>query len=274
MTSTSTYLLNGQSSNLLSPLDRGFAYGDGVFRTLKVIAGKPQHWLLHFNKLQQDCGALNIACPSAEVLLQEAMQLFNGQDGVLKIIITRGEGERGYAIPVTSQPNRVLIRSSLPSYPAVHSDEGVHLHLCQVRLSHQPRLAGIKHLNRLENVLARSEWSDANLTDGLLLDQQGFAIECTMNNIFARFGQTLITPDLSMCGVAGLTRQCILELAPSLDIEVAVEQIPLEKLLQADELLICNSLHGVWQVRSVNGRNWGKLRLASQLSQMLEDLCA
>lgn len=273
MTSLPSFLVNGQSNNLLSPLDRGFTYGDGVFRTLKVIAGKPLNWLQHYNKLSDDCGVLRIACPSADLLLDEASQLFSGGDGVLKIVITRGEGERGYAIPSSTQPNRVLVRSNLPVYPQVNFEEGVKLHLCELRLSHQPMLAGVKHLNRLENILARSEWNDSAVADGLLLDQAGNVIECTMSNIFARFGKTLITPDLSQCGVAGLTRQRIIDIAPQLDLNVILDQISLEKLMQADELLICNSLYSVWQVRSVAEQCWPRLGLSTQLVQKLEAAC-
>ncbi|HEY3300435.1 MAG TPA: aminodeoxychorismate lyase [Methylophilaceae bacterium] len=273
MTSTPTFLINGQSDNLISPFDRGFAYGDGVFRTIKVIAGRPLNWLQHYSKLSADCNALSISCPSANLLLDEADQLFAGNDGALKIIITRGESARGYAIPSLMQPNRVLIRSNLPVYPQANYEEGVQLHLCELRLSHQPKLAGIKHLNRLENVLARSEWSDSAVADGLLLDQVGDVIECTMSNIFARFGEALITPDLSKCGVAGLTRQQIIVLAPQLGLNMSMGKISLPKLMQADELVICNSLYGVWQVRSVNEQHWPKLSLATQLMQRLELEC-
>jgi 4-amino-4-deoxychorismate lyase len=273
MTSAPTFLLNGQSSQLISPFDRGFAYGDGVFRTIKVIAGKPLNWSQHHNKLSADCDALSISCPSADLLLAEALQLFAGEDGVLKIIITRGESARGYAMPNPMQPNRVLIRSSLPNYPQVNYDEGVKLQLCELRLSHQSKLAGIKHLNRLENILARNEWSDTSIADGLLLDEAGDVIECTMSNIFARFAEELITPDLSKCGVAGLTRQQIIEMAPQLGLNISIGNIPLPKLMQADELVICNSLYGVWQVRSVNNQHWSKLSLATQLTQRLEFTC-
>lgn len=274
MTSPSTFLINGQSVNLLSPFDRGFAYGDGVFRTLRVVAGKPLNWLHHYSKLAADCDALGISCPDADLLSEESIQLLAGHDGVLKIIITRGEGERGYAISTSATATRVLVRTNLPVYPQVNYDEGVKLHLCELRLSHQPKLAGVKHLNRLENVLARSEWNDSAIADGLLLDWAGNVIECTMSNIFARFGEKLVTPDLSQCGVAGVTRQRIIELTTELGMSVSVERISLEKLMQADELLICNSLFGVWQARSIGERHWPRLDLATRLTQKLELACA
>jgi len=118
--------------------------------------------------------------------------------------------ERGYAVPVLAQPTRVVIKAPFPHYPEANFNEGVRLHLCNLRLSYQPQFAGIKHLNRLENVMARMEWTDNTITDGLLLDEKDRAIECTMSNVFARFGKSLVTPDLSLCGVAGITRGRIL----------------------------------------------------------------
>ena len=228
MMRTHTYLINGDFNQTISPLDRGFAYGDGVFRTLRMVNGLPEHWPQHYQKLVADCAALGIVCPSAELLMSDFQQMFLPDEiaenkpgvakklGVAKIIVTRGEGERGYAPPAVTMPTRVIIKSALPRYAEANYVAGVHLHVCETRLAMQPKLAGIKHLNRLENVMARMEWHDETLFDGLLLDQQGNVIECTMSNIFARFGDQLITPDLSQCGVAGITRQQITGLAATL----------------------------------------------------------
>jgi len=272
MTTPAQYLINGRSDATLSPLDRGFAYGDGVFRTFKVAAGTPVNWLMQYTKLLEDCNVLGIVCPSAEVLLNDITQLFSPEhNAIAKIIITRGEGARGYAVPALAQPTRVVIKAPLPHYPSSNAEDGVSLHLCELRLSSQPKYAGIKHLNRLENVMARMEWSDASIADGLLLDARGNAIECTMSNLFARFGSSLCTPDLSLCGVAGITRQRILDTAPDFGLRPEVCEISLTKLMQADELLICNSLYGVWQVRTFNNRKWPKLDLADNLRKALHE---
>ena len=265
------FLINGRSENTLSPLDRGLSYGDGIFRTIKIQKGVPENWSLHFNKLVEDCNVLGIVCPSAELLLTDIERLFSGKDSVAvaKIIITRGEGARGYAVPRLAQPNRIIIKSAFPEYPSVNFDEGIQLHLCKLRLSHQPLLAGIKHLNRLENVMARMEWKDSVIADGVMLDEKGNVIECTVSNLFARYGKTLLTPDLSHCGVAGVTRRRILELAPKLNFRSRVAQITLNKLMQADEIIICNSLYGAWQVKTFNGQQFPNLGLANQLRNIL-----
>lgn len=268
MDNQNTHILNGFLDRYISPLDRGFAYGDGVFRTMKVVNGSPQHWPQHYQKLVADCAAIGIVCPSAELLMDDIQRLFiadesNAQTAqqaeprinVAKVTITRGEGERGYALPAVTMPTRLVSRAHFPSYAESNFTEGVNLKVCDIRLPNQPKLAGIKHLNRLENVLARMEWqNDAAslpLFDGILLNTQDDVIECTMSNLFARYNQTLVTPDLTNCGVAGITRQQIISHAAMFKLNVVVENLSLDKLLQADEVIICNSLYSAFQVRSI-----------------------
>lgn len=269
---TTHYLINGESDNGISPLDRGLAYGDGVFRTLMIRHGVPETWSLHYKKLKHDCGVLEIPCPSSELLLADIDRLFTPEEeAVAKIVITRGIGARGYAVPAATIPTRIVLRESYPDYPHINFDQGVNLHLCSLRLSHQPRLAGVKHLNRLENVLARSEWSDSRLVDGVLLDQDDLVIECTMSNIFARMGNTLVTPMLDKCGVAGVTRQRILDNATYLGYVPEVRALTLAQLMQADEVIICNSLFGAWQVIGFNHHKWPRQDLAARIQTMLQE---
>ncbi|MDR2220478.1 MAG: aminodeoxychorismate lyase [Methylobacillus sp.] len=265
------FLIDGKPDAAISPADRGLAYGDGVFRTLPVRRGQPEHWSRHFRKLSDDCAALGIACPREELLLADLAVLFqDGGDGVVKIMVTRGESARGYAVLPDGEPLRIVARSPLPQYPASWHDEGVNLHLCRLRLAAQPRLAGVKHLNRLENVLARMEWDSPEIAEGLLLAENGHVIEGTMSNIFARSGSTLRTPALDQCGVAGVTRDRILELAPALKLEACSANITLDELLAADEVVLCNSLIGVWQVISLDTHRWRNAGLAEQLRQRLQ----
>ena len=262
MAHAQSYLINGSFDATISPFDRGFAYGDGVFRTLVMRNGVPESWPQHYQKLVADCAAINIVCPSAELLMSDLQQLFlidaRGDENssaenssVAKIIITRGEGNRGYTPPPITAPMRVVTKSAMPEYPETRFIDGVNLIVCETRLAAQPLLAGIKSLNRLENVLARMEWHSPDIADGIFLDTNDNVIECTAANIFARFGDTLITPSLTECGVAGVTRQRIIELAHTLSFKISVETFNLEKLLMADEVIICSSLYGAWQVKSI-----------------------
>lgn len=251
-----SYLIDGSLNQSISPFDRGFAYGDGVFRTMVMRNGLPDFWPRHYQKLVADCSVIGIVCPSAELLMSDLQQLFSIEEvAIAKIIITRGEGTRGYTPPAITAPTRVVMKSKMPEYPQQNFSEGVNLYICETRLGLQPKLAGIKHLNRLENVLARMEWQDANLAggifEGVMLDMQGNVIECTSANIFARFGKKLITPALDACGIAGISRQHILDIAHTLSLVPAIEVFDLNKLYQADEMIICSSLYGAWQVHSI-----------------------
>ena len=276
MTRMHTYLINGSFDHAISPFDRGFAYGDGVFRTLVMRDGMPENWPLHYQKLVADCGAIGIVCPSAELLMSDLQQLFlpdgltENHLAIAKIIITRGEGERGYAPPAVTMPLRVVIKAAMPQYPVENFVNGVNLYLCETRLAHQPKLAGIKHLNRLENVLARMEWNDPTIAEGVMLDADSNVIECTSANIFARFGDVLLTPDLRQCGVAGVTRQRIMNIVHLLSLRIAVETFNVEKLLSADEAMICNSLYGAWQIREIQHRTWQTGSLAADTRAALK----
>lgn len=275
MNRTHSYIVNGDFNQVITPLDRGFAYGDGVFRTMLMRNGLPECWPLHYQKLVADCAVIGIVCPSAELLMSDMQQLISIKEltenllSVVKIIITRGEGERGYAAPAITNPTRVVVKSSMLSYATENFMSGVNLHVCKTMLAAQTKLAGIKHLNRLENVMARMEWHDENIFDGVMLDQHENVIECTMSNIFARFDRKLVTPDLSQCGVAGVTRQRIMGLATSLNLTVEVEALPLIRLAQADEVIICNSLYGAFQVSRIGQNTWPQQVLAKNIRNLL-----
>lgn len=248
----SVILINGLPEDKVSVNDRGLAYGDGVFRTLVARVGKPLCWRLHYAKLCSDCDQLSIPSPDEQVLLDEIESVAQGMAVcVVKVIVTRGPGERGYVLPAQVRPTRIVSSSPLPIYPEKNEAEGIKVRLCELRLADQPRLAGIKHLNRLENVLARAEWNDTNIAEGLLQDQHGNVIEGVMSNLFVLRQGVLLTPDLSHCGVAGVTRERILIWAEQTGIPSEIGDITLDTLWTSEEVMVCNSLIGVWQVREI-----------------------
>ncbi len=262
-------LVNGEPSSSIDIHDRGLAYGDGVFRTLSLVNGKCLNWQRHYFKLEADCIALNIRCPSQQVLLEDIATIKAEEDNcIIKIIVTRGIGERGYAPPAVVEPARMMLTSAVPVYPEHYISQGVTAILCTIRLASQPCLAGIKHLNRLENVLARAEWDDPGVAEGLLLDCNGNLIEGTRCNIFMLLDSVLYTPDLSRCGVAGLERERIMELAHELGIKLLVRALPLHYLIQAEVVLLCNSLIGVWQITSFLKKTWP----VGKFTPMIRDL--
>ncbi len=271
MLRTQSFIINGSFDSAISPFDRGFAYGDGVFRTMLIRNGMPECWPQHYQKLVADCAAIKIVCPSAELLMSDLQQLLAADEtAIAKIIITRGEGERGYAPPAITNPLRVIIKSALRAYPNNYLIEGVNLHVCTTQLATQTALAGVKHLNRLENVLARMEWTDPNIVDGIMFDDTKHVIACTAANIFICCGDTLITPKLDRCGIAGVTRQRIIDLAHLLGLTVKIQQIGLEQLLSADEVLITNSIYGALQVKSILQTVWKPTSLAADFRKVLK----
>jgi 4-amino-4-deoxychorismate lyase len=265
-------LINGVPGNSIDVHDRGLQYGDGVFRTLRIEMGHPRHWHRHYHKLKQDCAALDIACPDAELLAGELRQLAAGRpDGIAKIIITRGNSERGFAPPSTTAATRILTISPLPAFSEANRLQGVKVRVCDLRLSHQPRLAGIKHLNRLENVLAAMEWNEPEIAEGLLLDQQGNVVEGTRSNLFLVSGGELYTPDLSRCGVAGVQRDRVLDWASANGVACRVGQLGLSDVLAADEVFLVNSVIGLWPVRQLQERIWQQHSLSLRIGEWLND---
>lgn len=263
-------LVNGRESDSVSLDDRGLAYGDGVFRTVQIQGGRPLHWERHRRKLLSDCMGLGIPIPSLDALERDvALACSREPEAVLKIIVTRGVAGRGYAPPPDPQPTHIVRIAPSPSYPPHYAQSGVRLHLCALRLAWQPRLAGIKHLNRLENVLARAEWDDPELAEGLLLDIEDNAIEGTMSNLFIVEAGICATPSLGRCGVAGVQRGRVLQWAVQTATPCREENIPLPRLLKADEVFLVNSLIGLWPVREVGGQIWDRWPVAAQVSQWL-----
>ena len=264
-------LVNGVESDAISVRDRGLMYGDGIFRTFRLRGGKPLLWPRQYAKLAADCEALRIACPAAGVLERDlAAVAMRFPDCVIRIVITRGSGERGYATPVAASPVRVVSASPLPDYPQRHYDSGVRVQLCRIRLAAQPALAGIKHLNRLENVLARAEWSDPGIAEGLLCDADGNVICGTMSNVFLVSGGELVTPDLARCGVTGVQRELVIELARSNNIPARIANVSIDELLAADELFLVNSVIGVWQIAEIGQKSWSPGPMTAQIRRWIQ----
>lgn len=248
-------LLNGAALEQSLAVSRGLHYGDGVFRTVLRFGGQFADWRLQLQKLEHDARALGLDAPDAALLQQEAEALCSGiEAGVLKIMLLRAATGRGYA-PAGSAADRLLLRYPLPEYPAGHWREGIDAFRSPVRLGRQPMLAGIKHLNRLEQVLASRDWP-ADMAEAILCDERGNPICGSRSNLFWVEQGVLHTPALDGCGVSGMMRDKLLAAAAALGLTVRVETRPWAKLLDADEAFVSNSLIGLWPLQRLEQRQW------------------
>lgn len=248
-----SYLLNGQLDAPISPLNRALHYGDGLFETIRCERGKPLFFEQHMQRLLLGCQRLRIPAPDPQILYRESQQLLGQQQhAVLKIIVSRSSSQRGYAYSQDQGHDRLLLLYDYPQYPASLWQNGIKTRICDTRIAHNEQLAGIKHLNRLEHVVARAEWQEADIYEGFLMDNKDLLVEACMSNVFLVKQGELLTPGLSRCGVAGIMRECIVNLAGSWGIQVKIEDLPIDRLYSADEVFVSNSVIGIWPVKQVN----------------------
>lgn len=264
-------LVDGKTRSQVSAWDRGLAYGDGVFRTFRALGGRPMHWRRHYAKLARDGAALGLCVPAADLLAAEVKSACLGEsECAVKIILTRGVGTRGYRYAGDEEPTRAVLATPLEQDMSERGASGVAVRLCRLRLGHQPALAGLKHLNRLENVLARAEWRDPEIAEGLMCDTDGNVIGGTMTNIFVTAGDVLATPRLDRCGVAGVTRERVIEAAGGAGYSCSITSLTWNDVLGADEVFLVNSLAGIWPVRDLDGRPRMPGRITRALQRALE----
>jgi 4-amino-4-deoxychorismate lyase len=242
-----SFLVNGWPAQSIDTADRGLAYGDGVFRTLIVRGGRALNWARHYQLLVRDCEKVAIAAPPEAVVLEEIRRLAPAS-ATVKVIVTRGSSGRGYAYAQDSTPNRIVVAYPSLPVPPEPAEQGVAARRCDLVLGEQPRLAGVKSLNRLENVLARAEWRDPGIREGFLCDAAGRLVEGTMSNVFMVKAGAVATPDLSRCGVAGAQRERVIDLLAAEGLACELRDLPFAELADADEIFLTNSVIGVWPV--------------------------
>ncbi len=220
-------MINGIASDYLTINDRSIHYGDGLFETILCNNNKLYYWSQHFQRLQTSAEKLKIACPQEQLLLDDIAKLLDKNKSgsnseaacAIKIIVSRGAGERGYQFSKNTTASRIVLLSAVEAaHSSLLSNQLLsgELFICKQQVSINENLAGIKHLNRLENVLARNEWNDKakkNIIDGLMLNANQHVIEGTMSNLFAIKDKQLFTPDLGLSGVNGIMREIIIDLA-------------------------------------------------------------
>ena len=242
------WLVNGERVGV-DPADRGLAYGDGLFETMKAERGSVIRFAWHYERLAEGCERLAFAAPDAAVLEAEiAAHLPPGEDATVKLIVTRGSGARGYRPPSDPRPTRVLCIAPRRLPPPSHYTHGIRMRTCRTRLAENPQLAGIKHLNRLEQVLAQLEIDVDAAEQGLMLDSSDRVVSGTTSNVFAIANGRIVTPDLSRCGIKGVMRRAVIAAAHELGLPIAEVTLSRAALQQADEIFVTNALVGIWPV--------------------------
>lgn len=246
--------------------NRGLAYGDGLFETMRGTGGVLPWWERHWQRLRNGAERLQLSLPPEALARAEAEQLLAGGDGVVKLLLTRGSGGRGYMPPPHAEPVWILSRHPLPP-PATAL---VTVRWCRTRLSLQPSLAGIKHCNRLEQVLARAEvgsgeaGGDGAASEGLMRSTDGDVVCATAANVFVLHGDRWSTPLVDRCGVEGTMRGWLLEQIPVQQRRVSVEQVE-----SANAVVLVNAVRGILQVGRLGDRSWAPHPAVSALRRTL-----
>lgn len=247
-------LVNGEVSPYIPADDRGLAYGDGLFETLVVSQGEPRFWQAHMDRLAAGCDILGLKAPPQEVLLRETLTAAAGLSPcVVKIILTRGAGGRGYRPVGGSGPNRVVSSHAMPDGIRTAQLQGIRLATCALRLGFQPALRGIKHLNRLEQVLASRELEQRPGLEGLVLDEAGYVNSVLSGNLFLVAEGRLLTPRMDRCGVHGVTRALILR---DFAERCELRRVHPDMLREADEVFVTNVVRGILPVVEIDGRDY------------------
>jgi len=247
-------LVNGEISTFVTTTNRGLNYADGVFETLVVHNTRPLRWQAHMDRLGAGCERLGMAMPPQAVLLREVQTVSAGlADAVVKIVLTRDGQSRGYMPAQDSTSTRIVSAHIYPDGTAELARKGIRTRICDLRLAIQPALGGIKHLNRLEQVMASAEIREKGTAEGILLDREDHVISAIAANIFLVMEDRLLTPRLDRCGVRGVVRASILaNFAPRCE----QRRLLVDILQEVDEVFICSSVRGIVPVTAINDREF------------------
>jgi 4-amino-4-deoxychorismate lyase len=249
-------LVNGSETAGIAADDRGLQYGDGLFETMAAVGGRVRHLDLHLTRLEQGCRRLRMPMPSPGLIEDECARVLEGLGaGTVKLTLTRGPGPRGYRPPAEPSVTRIVV-SSAPK-PRGDALAPLAVRFCETRMGLNPLLAGLKHLNRLEQVMACAEWDDPAIGEGLMLSSDGRLISATAANVFLVEDGRLVTPAIRDCGVAGIMRQLVMAAAAEMGLPTVVEDVLPDRLVAADEFFVTNAVVGIRPVEELVGmRRW------------------
>jgi 4-amino-4-deoxychorismate lyase len=259
-------LINGKQQSTLSVFNRLTQFGDGLFETCIAENTSLLFWSEHFARLEKGRVQLKINPVSEKAWLEDiatALAIANIANALVKIILSRGESMRGYGFEENIEPTRLVIISAMPEIPSKYA-----LSICYSGYANNQLLSNIKHCNRLEQILARSELRG---DECIMLDDNDCIISVTQGNIFAVKHSVLLTPNLDKCGIAGTRRAMVLKIADELDLQVRVDALTLQELLECDEVFITNSVIGIKPVASIGEKIFTQQTVTQKLIQTLKE---
>lgn len=268
--------VNGAPGDEVSVFERGLHFGDGLFETIACVGGRPRFLTLHLERLASGCARLGLPFTDVGELRREILAAAaEGGRAIVKVLVTRGPAvARGYGTSGQEQPTRVILRYGWADEDPRLGTEGARVRTAALRLAESPALAGLKHLNRLEQVLARREWSDADIAEALMFSSSGRLISGVMSNVFLVDGATLRTPRLDRCGVAGIMRRVVLREAARAGIGCEEAELTAADLSRARELFLTSALIGLRPVRALDGRVCEPGAVTRELQRRLAPLLA
>ena len=249
--------INGVEAGHISGDDRGLSYGDGLFETMRLQLGGIAHLDRHLARFRAGCERLQLRRVDLTQIAQDiAAVAATKREGVLKLIVTRGSGPRGYRPSGAEIPTRIITWQASRPGDGAAAAAGVRVRYCKTLVTENATLAGVKHLNRLDSVLARSEWADPEIAEGFMSDSRGCIAGGTMSNVFAVRDRVLLTPPIDRCGVRGIMRGLVLDAARAAGITALEQNLTSADLAAAGELFVTNAVLGIWPVRALEERNY------------------
>jgi len=263
--------VNGKQDCLVDPLERGLAYGDGLFATMRFSDGEVLFLRPHLLRLTQGAKRLGFDWCASDALIAQIKHLaMTHGDGCIKLLLGRGVGGRGYAAPANATITEILSIHAIPSHYSQWQSAGISLKSSDVKLAHQPLLAGIKHLNRLEQVLIKSKNLPSGFEDWLVMDQQCNVIESSMANLFLVDGNKVITPSISLAGVAGVMRELVIYALIERGFDLHINEVSYQQLSQFDHGFITNSLFGLVDINRIDDFTYERSPFTASIRDSLQ----
>jgi len=256
-----SWYVNGEAVEHLAVDDRGLQYGDGLFETIAIRNGEARLWSKHMERLNKGCELLGIVMPTESDLHAGVMQAVTASGvlpayAVTKIILTAGTSLRGYGRQRDQLPFVLFGAFAATPPPAVSYQNGIEVALCETRLASNSAFAGIKTLNRLEQVLARSEIMATDAYEGLTMDADDNIICGTMSNVFFVQNKTISTAPVDRSGVSGVMRRHAIDVLRKQELDTRLQYTDLPSLGDVEEVFLSNSQFGVMPVNRCGERTW------------------